>query len=197
MNSTLLGCGGGGGAGHAELCALPRSTQQVVRALESQFDFRSLGAKTDPTHFRHLGPSPIPPSCPRRLAHRAAFCFTSFPQNHWLLPCHRWNYVAMVFWPMKWHFQERSLVSVSPLFRVYKCAQAEGSSLLSRNLQNCPPAHPSTLDTTHFPLLWWVQVDRMFSIFSASNPQQDNREPQIWELLLGVTEGYSTASRAD
>lgn len=170
MNSTLLSCVHFHG----------RHNRLYVR-WNLNLTFEASGAKTDPTHFRHLSPSPIPPT-----AHRAAFCLTSFPQNHWLLPCHRWNYVAMVFWPMEWHFQERSLVSVSPLFRVYKCTQAEGGSLLSRNLQNRPPTHPSTLETTHSPFLSRVRWTEC-SPSSASNPHQ---------IILNLKLNMNTSLRA-
>lgn len=77
---------------------------------ESRFDSGGPGAKTDLRHFRHLTVTHT------YTHHHAAFCFTSFLPNHWLRPCHRWNYVAMVLWPIVCHFQERSLLSASFVF---------------------------------------------------------------------------------
>lgn len=96
---------------------------------ESRFDSGGPGAKTDLRHFRHLSHTHT------YTHHHAAFCFTSFLPNHWLCPCHRWNYVAMVLWPIVCHFQERSLLSASFVF----CTNVHGQrgvriSLLSRNL---------------------------------------------------------------
>lgn len=70
--------------------------QQVGHVVESQFQFGASGQNRPQT--------PLLPQTPPKLntshllpPHSVAFCFTSLLQNHWLLPCHRWNYVAMVF----------------------------------------------------------------------------------------------------
>lgn len=70
--------------------ALRGSTQQVVRVVESQLELGASGQNRPQTLFSTPILSPaLPPDSPP--------CSFHIPQNHWLLPCHRWNYVAMVF----------------------------------------------------------------------------------------------------
>ena len=107
----------------------------------------SLGAKAD----RRLSPTPNTPPTPSFLLHITP------SKNRWLLPCHRWNYVAMVFWPMKWHFQERS----QPLSPSFFLSHTEWSSLLSKNPNNTPP-----VTTSRLPPLFvkWAAVRRLHTL---------------------------------